>query len=464
METLLSFSDSKQLDLNMQKEFSLHSLILIESAARAAYMQILPRLKEVGRILFVAGCGNNGADAIALARIAFADGIREISIFYQEGKESEERRYEREVAERFGIPHASSFDADLIIDGLYGISLKGEVREDGASIIRRMNDSNAAIISLDVPSGLGPDTSSASIVNAEETICFAYLKKEAFTPLFRSYAGRISVVNPSFLRSAVSDSYLLETEDYKSLNLPSDSYKNRRGHVAIFGGSPEYRGAVRLSAKAAFASGAGLVTVFTHPEIIDLVSKDLPSCMVRSYYEPFDAGKYDSVLFGPGIGSGIEELLEKVLNQCGDGKKVVIDADGIKTFCNLKVKGKPDYIFTPHIGEFRSLLESYSINSAMETPNALFEAFNKLKSITASQIVLKADVVVLNELDDIFFVDGSNPSLGVAGSGDILSGMIAVFDKTSQAVLLHQKAGKEAHILYGFYPAEELLTIIGRMR
>ncbi len=464
MEALLSFKDSKQLDINMQNDIGLDSLILIESAARGAYMQLFPRLNSCKKIIFAAGCGNNGADAIAIARMAFADGIGNISIFYQEGRESKERRYEREVADRFGIPHATSFDGDLIIDGLYGISLKGEVRADGATLIRLINDSKSSIISLDVPSGLGPDTSSSSIVKAEETICFAYRKRELYTPLFRFYAGKISVVNPSFLRNAESDSFLLEDGDYNALNLASDSYKNRRGHIAIFGGSPDYRGAVRLAAKAAFASGAGLVTVFTHPELIDLVSLDLPSCMVRSYEEDFELDSFNAILFGPGIGDGKEKLLEKVLLKSGSDKRVVLDADGINTFCSLGADGKSNYVFTPHIGEFRSLLKRFSLDTSLSTPECFLKSYKSLAELLSSEIVIKSDVVVMNEEGKLLFYDGSNPSLGVAGSGDILAGMVTVLDRASQAVLLHQKAGKEAHNLYGFYSAEELLPIIGRLR
>ena len=468
MDKLITYKDSLALDHITQKEYLIPSLVLMEDAARLLYEEIKSELSKYKRVLFIAGCGNNGGDAIATARIAFCEGFRNIAIYFVNGKESEERKTERLIATKLGIPSTDELSADLIIDGLYGAGLKGDVREEGRALIEKINALSAFVVSIDTPSGLSEEGTSLSIIKANKTITFGYSKAAFYMPERRVFLGEIKVVNPSFAPvDIVPTALLLSDNDYSVAKLASNDYKNKRGSIAIVGGSKRYTGAVQLAAHSAFKAGAGLVTIYTSEDILPIIASQFPSAMLRSFKELKEYDSYDAILFGPGMGEGNEELLLSLLNNYSG--KLVIDADGITCFTRVFKLGmtiKPNLIFTPHLGEVKRMLSSILPSST----DAFLASLDKLSAITNdSYIIAKYDVnLIVHHLVTPLVYDGSNPSLGVAGAGDILSGIVVTFASKDiplyNAVILHQMAGKMAAKELQFYSSEELLPYIGRLR
>ena len=148
----------------------------------------------------------------------------------------------------------------------------------------------------------------------------------------------------------------------------------------------------------------------------------------------------------------------------------MIDADALK-FVPGHVFGYKA-VLTPHIGEYKRLMKAMGMDDGLTSASELGSALRKLSGTLSAVIVLKSSTVWITDGDDICIYDGANPSLGVAGSGDVLAGVTAALLAGGEeplraavdGVILHQKAGRNAHIEYGYYPADELIKEVGRAR
>ncbi len=466
MQHLFSDSECKSADLKSQKEYRIPSLSLMEEAAFLAFGILKKYITATSRILIIAGSGNNGGDGLALARILYANGFKNIKIYSFGGKETEERRIQREACEALKLEFTDKIEyCDVIVDALYGIGLKGKLREDGQSVIDRINSLKTFVLSLDVPSGLG-DEAYNTAVQADVLVCFGRIKQSLFALGNRKYFKVLKLVNPGFPAEVFpphSSIALVSEKDYEPLKLKIDDFKGTRGRLAIIGGSKEYSGAVRLSAKAAFAAGCGMITVFTHPDLVSTVALDCDaSVMVRPYDDfPSLAETFDAVLAGPGLGKEWERSLEMVSKE--NLKTLVLDADAARGYKNTAQANR--IIITPHIGEFKGLCQKTSFDS----PNDFYETLKKTAKANRATIVLKTELIHICDGDEIKIVEGLNPSIGVAGSGDVLSGLVAALaargnDDVAQAVLLHQMAGRRLHEKDGYYSADDLIKEVGRLR
>lgn len=483
MKGLYSDSQSKTMDNSCQVTFGIPGEILMEDASFSSYNLIKSHLASARDALFVAGLGNNGGDCLALARLAYLNGFRNFRVLLVPGeRESQLRALQREICEKLGIAFCSCDSGfgkpDLIIDGLFGIGLKGEVREAFRPLIDAINCCNAKVISLDVPSGMGSDTlfaSTSSSVKADMTICMGELKKSLFSPKNRDFAGEIVCSFPLFADSAKPQcsSFLLEQSDLALKPLAKSAYKKSRKSVAIVGGSSRYTGAVVLAAKAAFHAGVGLVTIFTESALVPVISKAIPSAMVSTYDEISLLEAFDAVLLGPGMGKNHDDVLSCALKTA---KRLVIDADGIRAMARLKVKASENCIITPHLGEYSALLEAFGF-AMPDTPSQWEETLVSLQKALGCTIVVKANTVwICSSSGKVFVYDGQNPSLGVAGSGDVLAGITCALFANAEseseslcaescacnATILHQGAGKAANAELGFYSSDDLIRFIGK--
>ena len=447
-------SEAGEMDRRLIERYGLSSSALIDNAAKGAFEIIKDRVS--GRIVVMAGPGNNGSDGIELARLLHAAG-HDVSMLYPYEKGNEENLSRRRNLPSGMAVVSSPSGFDTVIDALFGFSY----RKGNDTILQEIENEigeDALRIALDVPSG--------GIIRADITVSFMAPKLELYLPSVRGMAGEIHIFNPGFPGDELKESpervYLLSDDDSEIRKIGVSDYKNTRGHLLIIGGSDEYTGAPRLSGRAAFAAGCGLVTVMTDSEKI---RDENPSFMIRK--PGSDLSRYDSVLAGPGWGDGNSDLFESAFLS---GKPLVIDADALK-FVPGHVFGNRA-VLTPHIGEYRRLMASLSIPDGLDSGTGLADSLRRVSSLLEATIVLKSSVLWLTSGDDIFIYDGVNPSLGVAGSGDVLSGIIAALlaegEEPERAaidgVILHQRAGREAARRLGYYSAEELVTEVGRCR
>ena len=129
-------------------------------------------------------------------------------------------------------------------------------------------------------------------------------------------------------------------------------------------------------------------------------------------------------------------------------------------------------VLTPHVGEYRSLMRGLGLEDGLGDADSLVQSLRRASAMLEAVIVLKAASVWIADADGIYIYDGANPSLGVAGSGDVLAGIIGTLLAQGEeplaaamdGVILHQRAGRKAHAEYGYYPAEGLILEVGRLR
>lgn len=452
MLPLLTLSRASELDSTLISECALDEHSLVSNAALGAYESCIDLFRGK-RVLFVAGKGNNGSDALALASLVtkVASSVSVYCHFPGGGEENMRRRSALDSS----LFVDTVTGADVIVDGLFGVKCRLPLDERTEAVIRAINSSGACVISLDVPS--------AFRVEADYTVSFMCPKMEMYLPRNRAACGKIILFNPGFPAERIKGdgkTFLLTDGDYNPPAIPLDGYKNTRGHVCIAGGSERYPGAPVISALAAFHSGAGKVTVLGSETVRKTVLSSYPSLMCAD--ENVDMSRFDSFVAGPGWDEGSEKILERISQS---GKNYVVDADAIKLLPSLKAGGRA--VITPHIGEFRRLVSLLGFDEDDIIKNAVRTALE-----FECVVVLKGVTTVITDGSSLYVYDGANPSLGVAGSGDVLSGVIGAFlasglpplDAALDGVLLHQRSGRAAAEEYGFYSAEDLIREIGRKR
>ncbi len=494
---IVNSTEMSEIDNKAQRDFLIPDIVLMENAGIKLHYFLLNSVWNgiyPGKAVYLAGKGNNGGDALVMARQHFtAGGICEITV---PGTDSGSTLFRKhlDICRSLGIPvhewegEADSVFADLsesdwIIDGLSGTGLKGELNGSPAEIASAVNRSRAMVCSIDTPSGIGDSYREGyPSVTADVTLTVELPKFSLFTPSGRKKCGLIYPVPIGFPNDLIRpgagcNSFLGESDIPGILPAPSPYlYKNKKGHTLVIAGSKGFSGAALLCSKAAINSMSGLVSLKVTPNIYTIVSSaSAESVMVDTIdpgsYEKLPEGKYSSVVIGPGWDTGntnrkwLKSFLQDQDIPC------VIDAGGIKLLSELFSDGfelnNTNCIITPHIGEF-ALITGADKKEILDNPLPLLKEFSAGRNIT---VILKSHVVwIADSRGRVTVVDGMNPAMATAGSGDILSGITGglisygLDTETASvlAVLLHQKAGRMCYNDKGFFSAEKLPGYIGK--
>lgn len=522
MITAVSSQTMSQIDSSAQRDYAIPGIVLMEQAGLRAWRQVSRTIesKDVA-VVFVAGGGNNGGDALVMARQAFNDGWMNCRCILCGTHLSPSCITQRAICRNLGIETidvASGSDgdgpmaraeqalasADLIVDGLSGTGLRGPLSGAAATLVALINqcaDREIPVLSVDVPSGAGDDVPvTAPIVRACATISMGLPKLCCYHPVVRAYGGEITVVNPSFparlLGQAPATVQLATFSDCSLTAMDSTRYKNTRGHVAVFGGSPGFTGAPRLAARGAFHARCGLVTLFADDEIYPVLAAENPSVIVRKLPMQTISGKtsiglsvadlqdFQAILAGPGWGAERTDLLRVLLDS---RLPLVLDADGIKAYAALVqqdplvLKGHGPLLFTPHPGELRILVQAVLGQAAAQTigradtPALFLALLQELSKRTESIVLAKGHVnwivdSTTSPSPRAVVVDSMTCELGVAGSGDVLAGIcaallsqkpVAPLGCAVDGALLHLRAGTLAKEKQGWFSSEELVEYVG---
>ncbi len=506
MEKLVSTSTMESIDKQAQQEWAIPNLILMEQAGIRAWRTFIgnhPGRWENSKITFIAGGGNNGGDALVMAREAFFDNFKEITVLLLGSRISKASVIQREIVKNLGMKiveveenGAIAGDAkevieasELIIDGIVGTGLKGPLRgviEELVDLINIQKERGCHLLAIDIPSGCGDQFSaSGKRIEVNTTVTMGLHKVCAYHPALREGWGTIIRVNPSFppqlLEEAPGEAHLSFVSELSLEPLEEGIYKNRRGHLALFAGSTTYPGAAKLAAKGAFNSRVGLVTLFCSDAVKPLVSSEGSSLILRESKISGEAlkGRYNAVVAGPGWSEGRGEYLYEILKS---GLPTLLDAEAIALYATLIGEEKIDktdhgpLVLTPHPGELRRFLESlYMPLLAQESDlsastESFLDALKRIAQLFEITLVYKSSLVwIVDHSQPPVVVEGRNSSLGVAGSGDLLSGIIgsllaqglSPFEAAHKGVLIHQKAGLEGRLKYGYYDSDTIATEVG---
>lgn len=414
---------------------------LMERAARRCSDWIAERF--AGRkIKIFCGKGNNGGDGLAIARqLAEKDIFADVYIleFGSLGTDDFQTNLSRlhscPVNIHF-IQHAGSFPVidktDVVIDALYGSGLNRPLEGLSAQLVHHINDSLAAAIAIDLPTGMYADKPATDniILKATDTLTFQQLKLCFLFPENENFFGDLHVLDvglhPGFLTETSSTYELTDKAAIRKIYKPRKqfSHKGTYGHALIIAGEKGKMGAAVLCTRACLRTGAGLVTAMVPQQQFAIVQSAAPEAMAlgQELLEAPDWSKYTTIGLGPGIGTGVDGtgLLEEVLTHFN--KPVVVDADGLNILSNNKellLDLPPGSILTPHPKEFERLFGK--VENHLERIQTAKQHAQKL----FVYIIVKGHFSFVACPDgELYFNSTGNAGMATGGSGDVLTGVL----------------------------------------
>lgn len=474
MRYLFTGQQSKELDTHAIDIAGFPGLVLMEKAAMTLVSVIMEREQPEGGVLFVCGTGNNGGDGLAAARMLHQQGFQTgVLLIGDAEKLSLDAKKQVELAAVCDVPVVTAEAVfspayDVIVDGLFGVGLSRDVTGVYEKVMQDINQSGKKVYAVDIPSGINGNDGAVmnTAVRADVTVTFGVNKLGLVLYPGCCYAGEVIVGDIGYpeasYRAVENPAYYYEPEDLKRI-LPfrrPDGHKGTFGHVSVIGGSREMSGAALLSAKAAYASGAGLVHVCSAKENREILLSGMPEILFSSYGDEKDGVNRealdrvidfsDAVVLGPGLGktplSG--EIVEYVLATCQ--KPVILDGDGVTLCKREQLTGKNPVILTPHPKEF-----SVISGKKLETVKAdMLSAVSTFAEETGCIVAGKDARTIVGDGKEIYVNVSGNSGMGTGGSGDVLTGIIAAFAAQGALPFEAAKAGVYVHGLAGDYFAE----------
>ena len=426
------------------------------------------------RITLLCGSGNNGGDAYVAGRILLEGGFHVHALAFTPFEKCSllSQLQNRHFADAGGHityirdPQEISFgDSELLIDGLLGTGFHGEVEGLFKSAIEQANASQLPIIAIDIPSGINGTTGEigSTSICARETVFLGLPKTGCFYAEAWNRVGRVHTFNfgleARFIEQAHEDYFLIDDTHILD-HLPKIErirHKYQAGYVVGLAGSPGMPGAPTMSSFAALRAGAGIVRLF-HPLEMSGELASAPPEVIREGYQKGNGVRIleemkraSALFFGPGSGKGPEsrEILKQLLPHVD--KPCVIDAEALQVFAESAFP--PQSILTPHQGEMKKLLGIRDKNLPFAALLERSRNFARDKKVT---LVLKgAPTYILHCDHKPYICAQGDPGMATAGSGDVLTGIIAGFlaqvGDPLQAALL----GVQFHALAGAYAAEK---------
>jgi len=443
-------------------ECGIPGIVLMENAGIRCVDTVLKRFPDClqKKITIVAGKGNNGGDGFVIARHFFNKGVNaQVLLIGELNSLKNDARINAEAAVKIGITIKEINETNLkscrhilnhsqlIIDSIFGTGFNKAASGIYEKVIETINDSGKTVIAIDIPSGIDADSGKfiGPKVNASMTIALALYKRSHWLFPAADAMGQLELVDigiPEKALNSVSIKInLLETEDIQAQfkNRDANSHKGTFGHTLLVAGSLGKNGAGGLAALASLRSGAGLATL-AMPESCQKIAKTVPlevmteglSEAKEGFLGPSAKQKVlelckdkSSIAIGPGVSTEKEtiELLENIIPELNI--PLVLDADGLNCLAlskNLLSTLKPGTILTPHPKEM-SRISGIETQEILDNRIAVASDFAKKHSI---YLILKgAHSVIALPNGDIFINPTGNSGMATAGSGDVLTGIIA---------------------------------------
>ena len=447
---------------------------LMENAGAAVAREVLRRFPEAGTVSVLAGPGNNGGDGYVAARI-----LAECGVAVTLWRERAPKKGSAAAGTAEGWQGETKALADfrpepgsLVIDALFGAGLSKPLDGDAAKAAGACNDAGAAVLAVDLPSGVsGADgTAPCPAFRADLTVTFQCRKPGHLLLPGRELCGEVVVADIGIPEAAMAEAggttFANEPQLWLDL-LPvpaTDTHKYARGHAAVFSGGPSVTGAARLAAMGAARAGAGAVTVLSPSHAMLANSAHLTAVMLARVDGVDELGEFirerkvRSFVLGPGFGVGkrARDFAAEVLGappEEAQGRTLVVDADAITSFGD-----EPEALFaaceashasvvlTPHEGELGRLFPDLA-----ELP-AKLERARRAAERSHGVVVLKGPDTVIADPDGRAAInENGTPLLATAGSGDVLAGMIAgltaqgmpAWEAACASVWMHAQAARD---------------------
>jgi NAD(P)H-hydrate epimerase len=463
--SLFTAAQTQEIDRLAIEEHGIAGSELMARAGEAALSTIKSHWKQANRILILCGTGNNGGDGFELARQALDADLR--VFVYELGSINDLN--ETAAAARAALLEAgveiNSFtsdalrSADVIVDALFGTGLDRNLPAEAEIAIQMINDSRTPVLSLDLPSGLHPDTGIPMPIamHATITLSFSGLNQGLFTGFGPDYVGEIVFnslqIPPAIYNKAPKSARRVGLEDFVERLSPRQrtGHKGLYGHLLIIGGNHGMPGAPRMAAEAGARVGAGLISIATRPEHATSLSLTRPELMCYGVEKADDLDplleRCNAIAIGPGLGQCQwgQDLLDRAL---ASKIPIVIDADALNLISKKEYR-HDHWIITPHPGEAARLLNKDNLEQDR------FDTVKELQKAYGGVTVLKGASTIINagEPDPLTRLSiWGNPGMATGGMGDVLTGTIggllaqgiSQFEAACLGVTLHGMAGDQA--------------------
>ncbi len=496
MNIVLDAERMKSLDNYTINEIGLPSMVLMERAALEVANKVKEHVRIDDRILAVCGSGNNGADGIAAARILKLQGYdADVLMVGDINNCSNESAKQINIAENLGISIYNNVDINeytVIIDGIFGIGLSKPLTGKYLDYISLINQGQHTVFSVDVPSGLSASTGKPLVdaIKANYTITFGYNKIGLILYPGCEYAGEVTVADIGFSKVRLGKGefnyYTYSEADLSKLPIrKNDSHKGDYGKVLIIAGRVGMSGACYLASKAAYRMGSGLVKTLIPEDNRSIIQTMLPEAILSTYEGGGDLKSKEInqiiediswsnvIVIGPGLGVDniSKELLELVLKHAK--VPLIIDADGINVLTDKllpesinentnkydkntiedRIKVIKDVlpkntILTPHLKELSRLLNI----GLSEVQDNIFATANICTKDNSIIFAMKDARTIVASKGNRFINTTGNSGMSTAGSGDVLTGIIAGLiaqglnpeEATNLGVFIHGLAGDYA--------------------
>ncbi len=475
---ILSARQIKQADEYTIANEPISSLDLMERAACVLRDAFLQDFGRSGNFWMYCGPGNNGGDGLALARLLYASGVdvRVFVVKLPEQGTSADFDTNLERGKKSGMPivfietldqwESPSSDEVLLVDALFGSGLNRPLEGGFKEVVGALNALPNTRVAIDIPSGLFADDNVDNDLRYPLKADFTYtLQAPKLSFMHRdtaSLVGELKVldigIHPGALKKQATLYHYFTSKEARAIYRPRQkfTFKNSFGHALLMAGSANTPGAALLSARACMRAGTGLLDVALPKGLAHALHTYLPEAMpVEDKYEdqlgslpPLQ--KYQAIGFGPGIGQEdrTARLLEELLEKCTS--PLVMDADALNLLAKrpaLLGRLPGNTVLTPHIGEFKRLLQQKDLSH-----DYLLNAQDFCRTHELVMVLKDSISSIIDTKGNVYFIDEGSPALATAGSGDVLTGVILALlangytplESALLGVFLHAMAGRSA--------------------
>ena len=472
----------KELDKYTIEHEPIKSIDLMERAARAIARAITARWPSSVPVVVFAGPGNNGGDALAVARLLNEQNYQVQTFLFNitghlsaDCAENRQRLTDRkgrplltEVTQEFDPPKLE--EGMLVVDGLFGSGLNKPLAGGFASLVKYINASNAEVVSIDVPSGLMTEDNTynvrANIIKADVTLTLQQPKLAFLFAESQQFVGELQTLDIGLSEEGMekieAQYTMMDADSLRPLLRPRSAFahKGTMGHALLVGGSYGMAGAAVLAAKACLRSGVGKLTVHTPRRNVAILQTAVPEAVLHLdheetiFSEAMSTDDFQAIGIGPGLGTAESTAIAMIAQLRRASCPAVVDADALNILSSRHawlMQLPKGVIITPHPKEL-DRLEGQCVDSFERLTKAL-----QLAEKMQGYVVLKGHYTAICMPDGhVVFNTSGNAGMATAGSGDVLTGIItgllARGYKQCEACML----GVYLHGLAGDLAAEEL--------
>ncbi len=511
MQLLVTPQQMQRLDEAAITRSRIPGLLLMENAGRAFVDELEKRVGSLSskRVVVICGKGNNGGDGFVIARHLLNRGcIVHVGLVSKRSdvKGDAKTNFDiflkilssKKAPASFTILHSPKASAqlphaDIIVDALFGTGFSGHVMGIQQKIILWMNSQKAFVASVDIPSGVDASTGVVEnfAVKADMTVTMGLGKIGHYVGDGREHSGYVSVVDvsiPKFLfKPEKHPTYRVLGSDVKSSlpERPLTAHKYSAGKVLLIAGSRNLTGAPIMTAQAAMKAGAGagilLMPKSIHPALVRKLTEVMMNPMDETDEGTLALSSFDKIMekvlwadvvaLGPGLSQNLEtrRLVHKLVAEIW--KPLVLDADGLGMMAydiSILKKRRCETIITPHVGELRLLTK---LDRDFIETNRVEVARSQAKQLNCTLVLKGSPTVTGSKYGEAYLNSTGNPGMATAGSGDVLTGIVASFlaqgmmpDEAAYCgVYVHGMAGDIAVQKYGQrgMMATDILECIG---